>query len=201
MTNPAREKFLPLLSAYVDGELSPAERLAVEAHLAVDETSARDVEDLRTASALTRHALEAQADDVDWHGFSAAVVSGLTPHRLPLLERWRLELAELMTWQRGTLLAGAVGAVLAVAIAIPVTLRFSTPDGYGAARVQVQTVAVEEAARVKPVVMETDEGDAVVWVIDSASPDVAPANQDEPSGKPPLDPDRAREPAAKKGEL
>ena len=201
MNNPDRDQLLPLLSAYVDGELTAAERQTVEAHLAADPVSARLVEDLRTGAALLRSALEQQADAVDWSGFSDAVVSGLAPHRLPLWERLSLSLSELFTWHRGAMLAGAVGALAAVLVAIPVTLRFSTPDGYGAARVQVQDVAVEDEAQFKPVVMETDDGDAVIWVVDT--PAEAPAPEPKPKAGEPADP--AAAPAAptpgKKGEL
>lgn len=173
MKNPARERFLPLLSPYVDGELSVEERRQVEQHLAHNEASARQVADLRAGDALMRHAFELEGDEVDWKAFTDEVMGRLTPEKLPLIERLRLSLSEMFTYQRGPLLAGLAGAAAAVAIAIPVTMRFSTPDGYGAARVQVQTVAVDTEAKVKPVVMETAGGDAVIWVVDA--PDVEPA--------------------------
>jgi anti-sigma factor RsiW len=200
MKNPAREKVLPLLSAYVDGELTPSERQGVEAHLRADDASARLVEDLRAGDALMRHALELEGDQVDWKAFADGVLEGLEPKKLPLLERWRLELSELFTWQRGPLVAGALGAVLAVLIAIPLTLRFSTPEGYGAARVRVQTVAVEEAAQVKPVVMETEDGDAVIWMVDA--PPVEPTQEEQDQLKQQQrDEELSKDPPARKGEL
>jgi anti-sigma factor RsiW len=198
MKNPAREKFLPLLSPYVDGELSPEERRQVEQHLANSEASAREVADLRAGDALMRHALEMQADQVDWKGFTDGVMSRLTPERLPLFERLKLTFSEMLTWQRGPLLAGFAGAAAAVLIAIPVTMRLATPDGYGAARLEVQTVAVDTQANVKPVVMETDDGDAVIWVVDGPEkePDKAKAPDGAPDSK--AAPDDATD---KKGEL
>jgi uncharacterized protein (DUF2252 family) len=65
------------------------------------------------------------------------------------------------------MLIGLASAAAAVAIAIPVTMKLATPNGYGAERVSVQTVSVDTEAQVKPVVMETDTGDAVIWVVDS----------------------------------
>ena len=87
MKNPAREKFLPLLSPYVDGELSPEERKQVEQHLANNKESASQVADFRAGDALIRHALEMQADQVDWKDFSDEVMGKLTPEKLPLFER------------------------------------------------------------------------------------------------------------------
>jgi anti-sigma factor RsiW len=167
MKNPAREKFEPLLSPYVDGELSPEERQHVEQHLANNPQSAAQVADFRAADALMRHALEMQADDVDWKGFTESVMGKLTPEKLPLFERLKLSLSEMFTWQRGPLMAGFAGAAAAVLVAIPLTMKLATPDGYGASRVQVQTVAVTDSeAKVQPVVMETETGDAVIWVVD-----------------------------------
>ncbi|MBL8937941.1 MAG: zf-HC2 domain-containing protein, partial [Archangium sp.] len=66
MKNPAREKFLPMLSPYVDGELTPEERQLVEQHLQNSKESAAQVADFRAGDGLMRNALDMQADDVDW---------------------------------------------------------------------------------------------------------------------------------------
>jgi anti-sigma factor RsiW len=169
MKNPAREKFLPLLSPYVDGELSPEERQQVEQHLQNNKESAAQVADFRAGDGLMRNALELQADDVDWKKFSEDVMARVTPEKLPLLERLSLTFSELFTYQRGPMVAGLVGAAAALAIAIPLTLSLvnSPPEGYGAGRVEVQTVSVDAEATVKPVVFETEGGDAVIWVVDA----------------------------------
>ncbi len=143
MKNPAREKILPLLSPYVDGELSPEERLQVEQHLQNNKESAAQVADFRAGDGLMRNALELQADEVDWKKFSEDVMARVTPEKLPLLERLSLTFSELFTYQRGPVLAGLVGAAAALAIAIPAE------------------------ATVKPVVFETEGGDAVIWVVDA----------------------------------
>jgi anti-sigma factor RsiW len=197
MKNPARERFLPLLSPYVDGELPPDERRQVEQHLANEPKSASQVADFRAGDALMRHALETQADEVDWKGFTDGVMARLTPDRLPWLLRLKVAFSETLTWQRGPLLGGLAGAAAAVAIVIPVTLRYSTPDGYGAARVQVQTVAVDTEAKVKPVVMETDDGDAVIWVLDAPEEAQEKPAPDEPEPGP----DSPGKTPASKGEL
>lgn len=167
MKNPAREKFLPLLSPYVDGELPPEERQLVEQHLANSKESAGQVADFRAADALMRHALEMQTDQLDWKAFADDVMAKVTPEKLPLFERIRLSLSEMFTYQRGPLIAGFAAAALAVLIAVPVTMKFATPDGYGANKVRVQMVSVEDEATFKPVVMETDTGDAIIWVVES----------------------------------
>lgn len=169
MKNPAREKFLPMLSPYVDGELTPEERQLVEQHLQNNKESAAQVADLRAGDGLMRNALEMQADDVDWKKFTEDVMARVTPDKLPLFERLKLTLSEMFTYQRGTMVAGLVGAAAAVAIAIPVTMSLTggPSEGYGAGKVEVQTVSVDTEATVKPVVYETESGDAVIWVVDA----------------------------------
>jgi anti-sigma factor RsiW len=169
MKNPAREKFLPMLSPYVDGELTPEERQLVEQHLQNNKESAAQVADFRAGDGLMRNALDMQADDVDWKKFTEDVMARVTPEKLPLLERLKLSFGEMFTYQRGPLVAGLVGAAAAVAIAIPLTLSLvgQAPEGYGAGRVEVQTVSVDTEATVRPVVYETESGDAVIWVVDA----------------------------------
>ena len=177
MKNPAREKFLPMLSPYVDGELTPEERQLVEQHLANSKESTGQVADFRAADGLMRHALEMQADTVDWKAFADDVMAKVTPEKLPLFERVKLSLGEMFVYQRGPLVVGFAAAALAVLIAVPVTMKFATPDGYGATKLQVQTASVEDSATFKPVVMETDTGDAIIWVVDT-TPDAGKKKKD-----------------------
>lgn len=167
MKNPAREKFLPMLSPYVDGELTPEERQLVEQHLANSKESTAQVADFRAADGLMRHALEMQADSMDWKAFAEDVMAKVTPEKLPVFERMKLSFSEMFTYQRGPLMVGFAAAALAVLIAVPVTMKFSTPDGYGASKVQVQMVSAEDTSTYKPVVMETDTGDAIIWMVES----------------------------------
>jgi anti-sigma factor RsiW len=172
MKNLAREKFLPMLSPYVDGELGPEERVQVEQHLANNPESAAQVADFRAADGLIRNALDLSADDVDWKAFTEGVMARVVPEKLPLFERLKLTVSELFTYQRGPFVAGLVGAAAAIAVAVPLTMKLlgpSTPEGFANPRVQVQTVSVETGSPAKPVVMETDNGDAVIWVVDSVA--------------------------------
>lgn len=203
MKNPAREKFLPLLSPYVDGELSPEERQQVEQHLANNKDSAAQVADFRAGDALMRHALEMQGDDVDWKAFTDGVMSQLTPEKLPLFTRLKLALGEMFTYQRGPLIAGMVGAAAAIAIAVPVAMKLGAglPAGYGAERVEVQTVSIDSNAEVRPVVMETDDGNAVIWVVESNADDKTDGGKkkkkDDKSGEEELN----QEPEKRQGDL
>jgi anti-sigma factor RsiW len=165
MKNPAREKFLPLLSPYVDGELTPEERQQVDQHLQLNKESAAQVADFRAGDGLMRNALEMQADDVDWKQFTDDVMARVTPEKLPLLERLKLTFSELFTYQRGPMMAGLAGAIAAVPLTLSIAGR--APEGYGAGKVEVQTVSVDTEAAVKPVVFETESGDAVIWVVDA----------------------------------
>ncbi len=167
MKNPAREKFLPMLSPYVDGELTPEERQLVEQHLANNKESAGQVADFRAGDGLMRHALEMQADSMDWKSFADDVMAKVTPEKLPLLERIKISLSEMFTYQRGPLMVGFAAAALAVLIAVPVTMKVSTPEGYGANKVRVQRVSASDENTFKPVVMETDNGDAIIWVTET----------------------------------
>jgi hypothetical protein len=143
-----------------------------------------------------RHALELQADEVDWKKFTDDVMARITPDRLPFFDRLKLTLSELFTYQRGPLLAGLAGAAAAVAIAVPLALSMATPEGYGARSVQVKTVSVESNATVKPVVME-DDGDAIIWVVETAaSPDGGKKRKDGESSEETL-----TEPSGKEGDL
>ena len=167
MKNPARKTFEPLLSPYVDGELSPEERLAVERHIAADKESAAQVADFRAAAGLTRLSFEMLADEQDFSEFANQVMARITPQKLPLFERLTLSISELFTYQRGTLIT--VGAMACAVLAVVGTVaKFSIPEnaGYANPSVEVQTVSVDTDARVRPVVLETEKGDAIIWMVD-----------------------------------
>jgi anti-sigma factor RsiW len=170
MKNPARKTFEPLLSPYVDGELSPEERQAVERHIAADKESAAQVADFRAASGVTRLAFEMAADEVDFTEFANQVMARVTPQKLPLFERLKLSMSEMFTYQRGTLVTvGAMACALALMAAAVVKLSGGGADGYANDRVEVQTVSVENNSKVRPVVMETEKGDAIIWMVEDGA--------------------------------
>lgn len=165
MKNPARKKFEPMLSPYVDGELTPEERQQVEQHLAANKESADQVADFRAMSGLIRHSMDMAADEVDWKEFSNGVMARLVPEKLPFFERLKLSLVETFTWQRGPLLTGAALASAAAVVAV-VVLNSAGPVGYGQANMQLQAVTVDTEARVQPVVMQTKGGDSIIWMVE-----------------------------------
>lgn len=168
MKSPARKHFEPLLSPYVDGELSPEERQEVEKHLQADKESAAQVADFRAAAGLIRLSLEQEADQQDWSNFSNEVLAKLTPHKPPFFERLSLTLSELFTYRRGTMVAAMAGAAAALAIGVPVAMKLGSGgvDGYANSAVEVQVVQVEQSSKVRPVVLETEKGDAIIWMAD-----------------------------------
>ena len=167
MKNPARKTFEPLLSPYVDGELSPEERQTVERHIAADKDSAAQVADFRAASGLTRLSFEMLADEQDFSEFANQVMARVTPQKLPVFERMKLSMSEMFTYQRGTFVTvGAMACALALVAAAALKMSGQDSEGYANARVEVQTVSVDTGARVRPVVMETDKGDAIIWMVE-----------------------------------
>ena len=170
MKNPARKTFEPLLSPYVDGELSPEERQAVERHIAADKDSAAQVADFRAASGLTRLSFEMLADEQDFTDFANQVMARVTPQKLPLFERLKLSVSEMFTYQRNSLVtAGAMACALAVMAGAVLKLSGQDSTGYANARVEVQTVSVENDAKVRPVVMETEKGAAIIWMVEDGA--------------------------------
>lgn len=171
---PTCKPYFALLSPFCDGELTPTERMRVEEHLAGCADCAGRVADLRAESGLVRVGMELVADDMDFTGFAQGVLARVTPHRAPFWERVRLSLSERWTYQRlPTAFAGAAAA-LAVAV-LPWALSGRLPEGYASDHVAVQSVTTDEGAHVAPVVMQTDNGDSIIWVVDHAHVQVAGA--------------------------
>ncbi|MBX7112838.1 MAG: zf-HC2 domain-containing protein [Myxococcaceae bacterium] len=170
--NPARKTFEPMLSPYVDGELSPADRQAVEQHLAACKESAMQVADLRATGGLLRVAMDMQADDIDWKDFTQNVMAKVGPEKLPLFERLKLFFSETFTYQRPVMVTSLATAMVVALVAVPLALRNGAGPGYGNLKPQIQSVSVEKNATVKPVVMETAEGDAIIWMVET--PETAP---------------------------
>jgi anti-sigma factor RsiW len=180
MKNPARKKFEPMLSPYVDGELSPEERQQVEQHLQANKESADQVADFRALSGLIRHTMDQAADEIDWKQFTNDVMGRVVPEKLPLFERIKISLVETFTWQRGPLFTGAALATAAAVVAV-VGFNSGGRVGYAQENLAVQTVTVEDEARVQPVVMQTKGGDSIIWVVEE------PPSEDAKDGEPGAD--------------
>ena len=191
--NPARKKFEPMLSPFVDGELTPEERQQVEQHLAANKESAMQVADFRAASGLMRLTFEQQADQEDWKDFSNQVLAKLTPEKPPLFERLKTAFSEMFTYQRGMMVGAMVTAALMVTVASLAFILGSSSANTGYANDQMKVISVkpQEGAHVAPVVMETDSGDAIIWMVDQEAPKKPDVRDEE------ADPD----PAKKAGDL
>ena len=98
------------LSAYLDGELPPEERAAVEAHLAACPDCASFLAELRAVDDAAA-SLPAEAPEGYFEGFPARVLARLEPRR-PVEKPWR---PPAWTW--------AAAAVLLLAVVTPLTLR------------------------------------------------------------------------------
>lgn len=157
-----------MLSPYVDGELSPTDRVNVERHLAACKECTGRAADLRATSGLVRIGMDFAADAVDWKDFTQKVMAGLTPHKPPFRERLKASLSEMFLYRRGPLLASFATAMAVIAIAAALLLREGTPLGYASPRMALEQVETKDDARVAPVVMTTDTGDAIIWVVDRA---------------------------------
>lgn len=159
------EVFIPKLSAFIDGELSRRERVDVERHLASCKTCVARAADLRAESALVRVGMEMLTDEVDFRDFSQRVMARLTPERPPLLERWKLSLGELFTYRRPVLVSiGAAGMAVAVVL-VGVFIGGNALEGYASPRMAVQAVSTDPEAHVAPVVMKSEGGDAIIWLV------------------------------------
>jgi len=126
------------------------------------------VADFRAASGLMRLTFEEKADQEDWKDFSAQVLSKLTPEKPPFFERLKLSVSEMFTYQRTMFVTSLATAALVALVAVPVAMKLSagSPAGYAQAKVEVQTVRVDQGATVEPVVMTTEKGDAIIWMVD-----------------------------------
>jgi len=179
--NPACERFIPLLSPYIDGEVSPTERVNIERHLSACKACTGRAADLRAESGLLRVGLEMAVDEVDFKDFAQKVMARVTPERPPLLERWRLSLSELFLYHRTAMVSSLATAAVLMLVAIPLLRGSEAPVGYGGERMRVTAVRSLEPARLAPVVMETDDGSTIIWMVEQDPPadGAAPALGDE----------------------
>lgn len=159
------QSWIPLLSAFIDGELAPARRVPFERHLATCRDCTARVSDLRATSAMIRLGMEMQADEADFSGFFEKVMAKVGPERVPLLERWKLSLSELFTYHQVAMVSSLAAAAIAVLIAVPLALRTRSATGYASAQLTVQRVITEPEAHVAPVVMKGDKGNTIIWLV------------------------------------
>lgn len=174
--------FIPMLSAFVDGELPPKDRVNVERHLAACRECTGRAADLRAESGLIRVGMEMAADEVDFTGFSQKVLARLTPYKPPLLERWRVSVSELFRYHRGMMVSSMVTAAVLVVVGLPLLMRERQPDyppGYANEFIKLESVSVAEGAHADPLVIFGDDGDVIIMMIPHDHPDGGPESLDE----------------------
>ncbi len=175
--NAACKSYIPLLSPFIDGELSTSERQNVERHLGACKDCTGRAADLRAEAGLVRVGLDMAADDVDFKDFAQKVMARVTPEKPPLLERLRLSLSEMFTYQKPVMISSFATAAVLALVAVPLLLTDRTPNGYASEKMMVEKVSTSEDAKVQPVVLQSQGGDAIIWVVDSAEPE-APVKVD-----------------------
>jgi len=177
----ACQSFRTLLSPFVDGELDPSERVLVERHLSACHECTGRVADMRAESGLIRHGLDLAADQVDFKDFAQKVMARLEPHKPPLGERLRVMFSEIFLYQRTAMVSSLAGAAAVAAVAIPALILWSSiPEGYSRPQMAVESVTTEPEAKVAPVVMTNDKGDAIIWLVSSEAKPVE-SEQAQPS--------------------
>jgi len=179
------------LSAHLDGELSPPARVALEAHLTSCPSCRARLDELRALGIALRRRFEAQAEAADLSGFTERVLARLSPHRPPLGERLSVAFREWRRHRPAVVWGGfglAAAALLAV-LALPRPFEAALEPGP-----TLQAVSTEESSHVAPVVLKTEGGDAIIWLVDhpdrpalslgsdASVPEVAPPPPVRPKG-------------------
>lgn len=146
---------LQLLSGYLDGELSAAEAEAVELALAAD-PRLREIElSMRRLGPAMRAVSEAELARADFGGLADRVL-GRVSRRPGLLDSVR------EAWRRPWFPVGGLVAVAAAAFfALRPSAPLPVPQG-----VVVQSVTADAPAQLQPVVLKTESGDAIIWLVE-----------------------------------
>jgi hypothetical protein len=110
-------------------------------------------------------------------------------------------------YQRTAMLSSMATAAVLMLVAVPLLMRDKAPSGYAAERMTVKSVRSYQPATVAPVVMGTDNGSAIIWMVDEDDDDSEESDElelDSPPKKGPIgspNPVRPEPPAPKGGAL
>jgi len=146
---------LELLSAYVDGELTAVEREAVERALAADPRVREIAQSMRSLGPAMRALSDAEVARADFTGLADRVL-GRVSRRPGILDRVR------EAWRRPWF---PVGGLVAAAAAAALLLRSPAPVP-GPHGVVVQSASADAPAQLQPVVLKTETGDAIIWLVE-----------------------------------
>ena len=129
---------LQLLSAYVDGELTAAERETVERALSADPRMREVERSMRGLGSAMRALSGVEVAKADLSGLADRVMARVA-RRPGVLERLR------DAWRRPWLPVGGPAAVQGVV---------------------VQSATADAQTELRPVVLKTETGDAIIWLVD-----------------------------------
>jgi anti-sigma factor RsiW len=184
------------LSAHLDGELSPTARAALETHLASCPSCAAKLAELRAVGVALRRRYEVAAEARDMSGFTQSVLARLQPYRPSLGERLAVGWEEWRTHRPGTVFGGAsllAAAVLAVLL-LPRQLPVEPLVDATRLHPTLESVSTDEQSHIAPVVLKTEGGDAIIWLVehpdrpslslgtDASVPEVTPPAPARPKG-------------------
>jgi len=156
------------LSAHLDGELSVSARVALEAHLAGCPACRARLAELRAVGVALRRRFETQAEARDFSGFAASVLARLQPYRPPLAERLSVAWEEWKTHRPGTGLGGLglIAAAVVAVLLLPQPPRPGAVADTGRQGPSLEAVSTDEQSHIAPVVLKTEGGDAIIWLVD-----------------------------------
>ena len=185
--NPACDTFIPLLSAYVDGESSAADRTAVEVHLSACPACTARVADAKATREVLHASLSAAADEVDFSDFAQRVMARITPAREPLGTRLAIWWREIWTYQRAVIITSLATAAVALGVGGPLIWKAATLSAKG--QVVIHSLQADNP-NFTPVVMETDDGATMVMFVDH--PEDGTPEGTEPRVQPLVKPDEPK---------
>jgi anti-sigma factor RsiW len=163
----ACKTYLPLLSAYADGEVNAKERSQVELHLSGCADCRARLADLKAVAQLVSARMTAQAEEVDFSGFADAVMARVTPQRPGLLERMRVAWREVLAYHRTALVSSLATAAVTLALAVPLVYHYAVE--HAVPEVVLKDLQFDDA-HVKPVVMKTEDGKMVIMLVHQPEP-------------------------------
>jgi anti-sigma factor RsiW len=163
-----------MVSPYVDGESTSADRRALELHLSACPACTARVADTRTLREALHPALLAPADGVDFSDFARKVLARVTPAKEPLGSRLTVWWNEVWTYHRMVILTSVTTAALALGIGGPLIWTLARQS----ARAEVLIHSLQaDNPNLTPVVMQADDGATMVMFVDhpeEASPEGEP---------------------------
>jgi anti-sigma factor RsiW len=165
----------PLLGAFEDGEIEPHQMREIALHLGGCASCEKDLSAITALGRLLRDsALEPPLD-----GFAQGVQNRIEHLRPPLhtrIGRWFVDLGERFGAGAGLVAAGAIAALLAVAIATPLARNLVASGSHPAELAARGVSAVTHEAIAAPQTLASavnDEPSAIISQLESSDPDVA----------------------------